>query len=365
MRSIIIADRGFVMRERALLSRLDIGLADEGIRVACAVPINLLDRVQSDFPVEPVVGYEEGSIIFSRGPRISRFLDALRARERERADYDIVHAFGGSVWGFALELGRRLDALTVLEVWRPGLAERARSIRSGQQRIAFFAPSPGIERLLLKEGAGLTARLTPWGIRSTKAPNPILRQGREPSIVLVGSGRDSAAIIAAFHGACRAMRDHPGMMLFIDADAAHRAPIWKLARHEGLVDRVSIIDAVEERRDLVIRCDIMLYPESRGEQRTVLLDAMGAGMAVIARADPMIGALVPDVTARVLSDPTPDTWTAEINRLIENPEQARILGRTARERIRNEFRATTHVRSVLDAYEWLQSSRPLPLTSVR
>jgi hypothetical protein len=364
VRSLIIADRAFVMRERALLSRLDIGLADEGVRVAAAVPIGLLDRVQADFPVEPVVGYEEGSVIFSRTPRINRFLETLRAKDRERADYDIVHAFGGSVWGIALELGRRLDALTVLEVWRPGMAERARSLRSNQ-RIAFFAPSPGIERLLLREGAGLTVRLTPWGVRSTKAPNPILREQRAASLVLVGSGRDTAAITAAFHGACRAMRDHPGTMLFVDADAALRAPIWKLARQEDLVDRVSIIDALEERRDLVIRCDIMLYPESRGEQRTVLLDAMGAGMAVIARADPMIGALVPDVTARVLTDPTAETWAAEINRLVENPVQARTLGRTARERIRNEFRATTHVRSVLDAYEWLQSSRAIPLAQVR
>lgn len=364
LRSLIIADRAFVMRERALLSRLNIGLADEGVRVACAVPVSLLERVAPDFPVEPVVGYEEGSVALSRGPRINRFLERLRAQERERAQYDIIHAFGGGVWGLALDIARRIDALTVLEVWRPGLAERARGLRSSQ-RLAFFAPSPGIERLLLREGAGLTVRLAPWGIRSTKTPNAILREGRDPSIVLVGSGRDAAALTAAFLGAAAAMRAHPGTMLFVDSDAARRAPIWKLARHENLVDRVSIIDAVEERRDLVIRCDILLYPEARGEQRTVLLDAMGAGMAVITRPDPNSSAIVPDITARVLTEPTAETWASEISRLIDAPELARALGRTARERIRNDFRATTHVRSVLDAYEWLQSSRPMPLASGR
>lgn len=364
MRSLIIADHAFVMRERALLSRLNIGLADEGVRAACAVPTSLVERVAPDFPVEPVVGYEEGSVILSRTPRINRFLDRLRAHDRERTKYDIVHAFGGGVWGLALDIARRLNALAVLEVWRPGLAERARNLRS-KQRIAFFAPSPGIERLLLREGAGLTVRLAPWGVRSTRTPNTILREGRAPSLVLIGSGRDAAATTAAFLGAAAAMRTHPTMMLFVDADAARRTPIWKLARQEHLVDRVSIIDAVEERRDLVIRCDILLYPDARGEQRTVLLDAMGAGMAAITRADPIISAIVPDITARVLDEPTADTWEAQINRLIDQPDTARALGRTARERIRNEFRATSHVRSVLDGYEWLQSSRPLPLAPAR
>ena len=365
MRTLIIADRAFVMRERTLLSRLVIGLADEGVRVACAVPVSLLERVQMDFPVGPVLGFEDGGVVLSREPRVSRLIEKLQAPERDRAQFDIVHAFGGSIWGFTLDLARRLDALSVLEVWRPGLADRARALRSGHQPIAFFAPSPGIERILLKEGVGLTVRLTPWGIMPTKTPNPLLRENREVSIVLIGSGRDTSAIVDAFNGTCQVLRSHPDAMLFIDTDAAARTHIWKLARQQNLVDRISIIDAVEERRDLVIRCDILLYPESRGEQRTILLDAMGAGMAVIARADPMIGALVPDVTARVLTDPSAETWASEIERLLENPENARALGRSARQRIRNEYRATTHVRSVIDAYEWLMSSKPISSASVR
>ena len=365
MRTLIIADRAFVMRERTLLSHLVIGLADEGVRVACAVPESLIERVQMDFPVGPIVGYEDHGVVLSREPRVSRLVEKLQAPERDRAPFDLVHAFGGSTWGFTLDLARRLDALSVLEVWRPGLADRARALRSGHQPVAFFAPSPGIERLLLKEGAGLTVRLTPWGVMPTKTPNKLLRENREISMVLIGSGRDSNAMVDAFNGACQTLRDHPDAMLFIDTDATKRSHLWKLARQQNLVDRISIIDAVEERRDLVIRCDILLYPESRGEQRTILLDAMGAGMAVIARADPMIGALIPDVTARVLTDPSPETWAAEINRLIENPENARTLGRSARQRIRNEYRATTHVRSVIDAYEWLLSSKPISAATVR
>ncbi len=365
MRSLIIADQAFVMRERALLSRLSIGLTDEGVRVSAALPLSLLERVQADFPVGPVAGYEDTGVFLSRTPRVNRFIERLRSPDRDKAQFDIVHAFGGSCWNFALEVGRRLDALTVFEVWRPGLADRARAMRSGSQRVSFFAPSPGIERLLLREGAGLTVRLTQWGVRTTKSPNPILRSGRAPSIVLIASGRDNAAVSAAFLGACAVLREHEEVMLFVDADAARRSPIWKLARQEDLVNRVSIIDSVEERRDLVIRCDILLYPEARGEQRSVLFDAMGAGMAVVAVDDPMVPSLVPDVTARVLTDPPAEQWASEIDRLITHPDIARDLGRSARDRIRNEFRSTTHVRSVLDAYEWLLSSKPIPLASVR
>jgi glycosyltransferase involved in cell wall biosynthesis len=365
VRSLILADRAFVNRERALLSRLSMGLADDGVRVSAALPISLIERTQNDFPVGPVIGYEDTGVFLSRSPRVTRFIERLRAPDRDKTQFDIIHAFGGSAWNFALDLGRRLDALTVLEVWRPGLADRACSLRSGTQRVSFFAPSPGIERLLLKEGAGLTVRLTQWGVWATKSPNPIMREERAPSIVLIASGRDSSAVTAAFLGAASVLRSHSQVMLFVDADAARRSPIWKLARQEDIVDRVSIIDAVEERRDLVIRCDLLLYPEARGEQRSVIYDAMGAGMAVIAAADPMNPALIPDVTARVLSDPGAEMWNTEIARLIDQPEVARGLGRSARDRIRNDFRATSHIRSVLEAYEWLLSSKPITATAVR
>lgn len=365
MRSLILADRAFVMRERALLSRLSMGLADDGVRVSAALPLSLIERAQNDFPVGPLIGYEDSGVFLSRSPRVTRFMERLRSLDRDKTQFDIVHAFGGAAWNFALDLGRRLDALTVLEVWRPGLADRARSLRSGTQRVSFFAPSPGIERLLLKEGAGLTVRLTQWGVWATKSPNPVMREHRSPSMVLIASGRDSSAVTVAFLGACAVLRTNPEIMLFVDADAARRSPVWKLARQENLVDRVSIIDSVEERRDLVIRCDLLLYPEARGEQRSVIYDAMGAGMAVIAAADPMNPALIPNVTARVLTNPDTEMWTTEIRRLVDQPDLAREIGRSARDRIRNDFRATAHIRSVLEAYEWLSSSRPITATAVR
>ncbi len=38
MRILIIADESFASRERAMLSRLEVGLADEGVRVVHVIP---------------------------------------------------------------------------------------------------------------------------------------------------------------------------------------------------------------------------------------------------------------------------------------------------------------------------------------
>jgi len=357
--TIVIADHGFITHERSLTHRLLVGLADEGIRVRCAIPRSLLESIELDVITE-VVGYEDRGLMLSRSARVTRLLNELRALDPDSPPIDLVHIFGGSAWGFGVELARRTDAVAVLEVWRPGLVERARALRSGDARVAFFAPAPGIERALLREGAGLLVRLTPWGVHIPKSPHPILREDRVASIMLAGSGRSAAEFSAAFQGACDVIAQRDDTMLFVDADAALRAGLWKHARAKGVLDRFSLIDAAEERRDLVVRADILLYPDCRGEQRTLLLDAMANGMAIIANADPMVAALVPDQTARVLTDPSPETWQAELQHMLDFPDEARALGRSARERVRNEFPASKHIRAVIEAYEWLTNPSVIP-----
>jgi glycosyltransferase involved in cell wall biosynthesis len=178
--------------------------------------------------------------------------------------------------------------------------------------------------------------------------------------VIAGGGRSAAAFVAAFRGAIDVLGERSDAMLFVDADAARRTGVWRLAREAHLLDRVSLIDAVEERRDLVVRNDILMYPDHRGEQRTLLLDAMGAGMYVIAHADPLVQCLIPDQTARVLHDPSAEIWAAELRRALDEQNATRALGMSARERIRSDYRASNHVRSVVDGYEWLTSADAMP-----
>lgn len=359
MQTLVIADHAFVQRERSLIRRLLVGLADEGQRVRCAIPRSLETSVNLDV-ITDVFGYEDRGLLLSRSARVSKLLAQLRAADGDDPKLDIVHVFGGSAWNFGVDLARRTNALAALEVWRPGLAERARSFRSGDARVAFFAPSPGIERALLREGAGLLVRLTPWGVHLPKAGHPILRPDRVTSIMLAGSGRSESGFMNAFVGACNVVAGREDTMLFVDADAAGRTNLWKQARELGVLDRVSLIDATEDRRDLVVRADILLYPENRGEQRTLVLDAMASGMAILALEDPMVASLIPEQTARILKDPSSVTWETELRRLLEHPDEARALGQSARDRIRLDFRATNHIRSVVEAYEWLTSPSAIP-----
>lgn len=359
MQTLVIADSAFVLRERSLIRRLLVGLADEGLRVRCAIPASLETNVNLDV-ITDVIGYESRGLLLSRSARVNALLKKLRTLEGDEPRLDIVHVFGGAAWSFGVDVARRTGALAALEVWRPGLADRARSFRSGDARVAFFAPSPGIERALLREGAGLLVRLTPWGVHLPRTPHVILRPDRAATVMLAGSGRNQAGFMEAFVGACNVAASRQDIMLFVDADAAQRAGLWRHARQAGVLDRVSLIDATEDRRDLVVRADILLYPESRGEQRTLILDAMAGGMAIVACDDPMVPSLIPDQTARVLKHASAETWEAELLRLLDHPEEARALGQSARDRIRLDFRASTHIRSVVEGYEWLTSPTAIP-----
>lgn len=363
MRVLIIADEIFGTRERAMLSRLEIGLADEGVRVAHALP----DGIEGSAGTSPLIEsmtYDAARIPFTRGLRAARLASHAAdahwsgdhnadARSGERV-VDVVHAFGGSVWNLSLEVARRLNAALALEVWRTGLVDRAVAISKREPEVprVFLAPDVTIERRL--KAAGLTTvRSAPWGVHAITRSRAAVSKDRSVSIIITGGGRDARATLAALEGVGLAVAERPDAVIFMDAVAARRSRAWPLAKRLGLLGRLSLIDDIELRRDIALRADILIQPEAVGEQRSVLLDAMAAGMIVVAAADPGVSWLVDDQTAWLVNEHTPRVWAQAIGRALGDPAACRALTSRAMARVAQEHRATTHVSSVLGAYEWV------------
>ncbi len=367
MRVLVLADEMFASREKPLLTRLEVGLADEGIGSIHAVP-ETLHVVEGAELFTRSVTYEAHGWAVTRRVRARHLVRKLRellGEEEAEHPIDIVHVFGGSVWELGLEIGRQLEAVVALEVWRAGLVGRAAGVEQEDPiGPVFMAPDVTIERALRAQKLSGTVRTTPWGVHVSDDPRAILPPNRAVSVMLVGTGRESRPFCAALEGVLRLLKRHPDLMVFMDARAAHRSGAFLLAQKLKLGDHLSLIEDLEARRDLLLQGDILIIPEAGGEQRSILLDAMASAMIVIARDDPGVSALIEGRTARLVNNSSVESWEQAVGAMLDNPQIAAALTHSARAYIREHRLASAHIASVLQAYSWIASSDRLPFPKV-
>ena len=364
MRALILTDEFFASRERAFLQRLEVGLADEGVRVLHAVPEGIELGAEGGVFTRQV-RYAPRTLALTRRLAMRRLAHELEwlDESEEAGSIDVVHVFGGAAWRLGVELGEEIGAGVALEVWRSGLIERAKEFASRDEHPPLLlAPDPVIERSILgtKGGPALPVRLTPWGVLTPLEIRPVLQTGRAATAMMVGSGRDPRAFLAAFEGLASILKDSPNLLIFCDALAAHRAGVWSMARKLGVLDRVSLIDELEARRDLLLHGDMLIQPEVQGEQRSIVIEAMAAGMVVVAGVDPMVSILQDGLTCRAVMKRDRREWEAVLRDVLANPDRSRGLARSAHDFVAQKRKASDHIRSVLQAYSWLTSGDPLP-----
>lgn len=343
-------DDAFARCEAALTVNTAVGLTDEGVDVVRCVSQNLLPELTATL-FEPPIAYQPGIFRLTRGIRAMHLADAALARYAETGGIQVVHVYGGRLWWLAATVARRLRCPLVVEVWRPGLFGKARALAArAAVPVTLLAPDPATERTLLQESAGSAVRLACWGVHAPSRPTARQNAGVR-SILLAGPGRDADRANAAFIAAARVLEARDDVYLFVDARMARRAGLWKLADRLGVRDRMSLVSHLEQTRELVTRLDLMIYPERRGEMRTLLLDVMAAGMPVLACDEPSLACLRDGETVCTVEGASPDRWEQQIAAFIDSPEQAAALGSSARAWVREHRRLSGYVASVLDVYE--------------
>jgi glycosyltransferase involved in cell wall biosynthesis len=368
MRALLIADSLFALQERAMLSRLELGLADDGVSVVQALPEQLLARSASDvfarsLPYTPV----SAPLLRNFATRsLAERVAKLDADEGEGQHVRVVHAFGGSIWPVALRLARQIGAGLALDVWRSGLVSRVRELSlQASDDVVLIAPDAKTQQRLREQpGAvkNLPCVVAPWGVLAD-TPHPVLEAKRSASIMLVGTGRDSAAFHAVIAGLAPMLRQRDDVLVFCDARAARRADLWRYARSidKDLVvrSRISLVEDLEARPDLLLAGDLLLHPEASGEQRSMLLEAFGRGVVVVAANDPNVDFLISGTTAQLVMQPRePGAWASAVGELLSHPAKAAALAATANAYVRTHRKASEQVRGVLEAYTKLRATQP-------
>lgn len=401
LRVLLLPEKSFAVRERALLERLSVGLADEGARVFQGVPgIGLdADEVRSERlgVFATAVPFADQGLPWTESLRAGVLVAAIGKASgggpgsigasrwggggggggRSGQGLQIVHALGRSTWEVAWQTAARYRssdagaAALVVEVFNRACVSDAASMaakwshRSHGPAVWWNAADPALAAMLnialagVRGGAALRVTSNAWGVHVPEDPHSEIDPTRTGTVVLwCGSGLlggrsgGAARELGALLEGLRARTESPrGLLVLANQPTADRLGLWKLARSMDLASCVSVVPQLTERWDLTLEADALVIPSTDGEQHGFVLDAMAAGMPVIARADDVASHLVDHETAVLVREPTAGAWRTATSEVLDQPTRAVALGSAARNFIREKRLASAWVAGVMKLYE--------------
>lgn len=393
LRVLLLPDRSFASRERALLERLSVGLADEGVRVFQGVPGVGLDADQLGTQRLGVfatpIPFADRGLPWTQGLRAGRLAEAVAGASVATAagawgsggppapvagdhygGVQIVHAFGVSMWDLAWHAATRMGASLVVEVFSGACVSaaqswaRRRSHRDGVggggawggPAVWWNAADPALgaalSRVLAGTQAGLRVASNAWGVHVPGEPHDPIDATRTGTLILwCGSGARGSKDVAPLLEGVRVRAQSPrGLMVLANEATADRLGLWSLAQLMDLSSCLSVVPELTERWDLTLEADALVIPSADGEQHGFVLDAMAAGMPVVARADDLASHLVDRETALLVRDGDPVSWRTAVSEVLDMPERAVALGSSARQFVREKRLASGWVAGVVATY---------------
>jgi glycogen synthase len=221
---------------------------------------------------------------------------------------ELLRAAGGRIEASAVRSADMVIALT------PGLAARIRDDGVAPERVRVI-------------GSGVTA-----GAFAGDLPDPFPAV-RRPRVVFVGRLVAQKGVETLVEAA--ALMRTPGVQVLVVGDGPRRRALEAAIRRHGLADNVRITGFRPHREIPAIlrHADVFCLPSRYEELGSVLLEAMQAGLPIVASdvggipdALGAAGRLVPPADAAALA--------AALDALLSDPSEATRLGRLAREHVR-------------------------------
>ena len=192
--------------------------------------------------------------------------------------------------------------------------------------------------------------------------NALERSDEEVVFAVIGEGKDLAAYRDLLGGIRRLVDERHQVQVVLEIKGPHGHDVWRCARSLELLPFVSSIADAGPMRTPLMQCDALVVPERTGVMRSVLIEAMAAGVPVVAASDPMLrGVLGPD-TAEIVETPSPERWFRTLTTLIADPAATRRRAAAVRSLAESRFQSSARVEGVTAVYEEALSDPALPFT---
>ena len=351
MHVLMIIDEERLAHEGPMLDRIGAGLIDEGIEVSRIVPDDLsaeqAEQIVSDVAFTAQIETPMAVPLWMRGVRSQRL-----AAELGSATPDVIQVVGQGAWKVGFDLAREIDRPVAIDVWSMELARRAPRGRSAARVGAYLVPTKPIAKAVRQRRVDRElVSLVPLGVNVPGQSREVLADTSEQiALAIIGSGRDVAAYRALLTGLARLVRDFPQLQICMELRGPHEHDIWRHAHRLELLGHISAIRDAAPHATLIAGCDILVIPERFGEIRSLVLEAMAAGVPIIASEDPAFDALAPGETATVVREPAAEQWATELQRLFLQPDRARELGAAGRDLVTVRHRVQDQIAALVATF---------------
>jgi glycosyltransferase involved in cell wall biosynthesis len=339
---------------------LAVALGREGyeVTVACSIGGGLSEPLEeANVPVRPLLDKlvkRRVSVAFAR---------ELRRLIREER-FDLVHAHIAAIavlgTGVPLVVTEHTEAL-----WQ-GRRDRWASRRVYRRAEHIIAVSSAIRRRLIERDAVPPERITAIHnavIPASGAPPGALpddlRAG--PLVGVVARLQPEKGVADFLKAATRVSASLPESRFLVAGDGPLREELLALAERLGVGERVRFLGYRADARALIGLLEVLVVPSLTEGAPLIVLEAMAAGIPVVASAVGGIpdqirhdreGLLVPAGDPAALGE--------TLLELLQDPGRARSLGEAGRRRADSEFSHATMVRRIEGVYRAALGRPPVP-----
>lgn len=169
-------------------------------------------------------------------------------------------------------------------------------------------------------------------------PNP---NGRSPgppvllSVARLVPDKDHDTLLKAFS---RLSPRHPGAQLWLVGNGPRRRVLEQQVENLGLGERVKFLPGAHDLRPLYRRADLFVLSSRAEALPNVILEAMAAGLPVVAtRVGGVPEAVVPEATGLLVAPGDDRGLAAALGRVLDDSGVRRAMSRQARQRVLDHF----------------------------
>ena len=347
LHALFVVDEDVVHRFGTTIRQLAVGFVDESIRVTILGPAGL--------DVEPLLVGAAKRVPHAslRWPLRNRTLravvDALGADEP-----DVIHAMSGRTVELARAVAEPFELPLIVQLTGRDEIAAIEAAREGEQTryIAISGPLLEAARQALGDQADRATLVHP-GIHARKGRACFSDSNRTTTILS----------LTRFHGQhgldpfLEAIRDliESGreLMVFLMGTGPLEPEIRRRVISLGLLKTVTLTGPVTNRLAALDAVDILVSTRPQSELRVQPLEAMAAGVAIVAARGGVDDYMIDEQTALLFDPASPAQLGLQLGQLLEHQDLARRLAAAAQEHVRHRHQPSAMVASVVQLYRRL------------